>query len=181
MSRYIEKNKHHLSRNYPWARHSGLGKDFRDRVEFMGMEVSRSGLIFDKKGNYKKPTFRYNSKGEVVVRRFRFYREGKQLEFGYDRFVYAAWHQDTFDIKDKDMIVYRNTYTNSGHVDHLATTTRDKHLERAQNKVRYIPLEHHPEIIETWNQVKDVIKEKEMADHLGLPLEAFRRIIERGE
>lgn len=144
----------------------------------MGMEVSRSGLIFNKMGEYRKPTFRYNSKGEVSARRFRFYKDGKQVEYGYDRFVYAAWHQDTFDINDKDMVVYRSTYTNSGHVEHLSVTTRDKMLEKAVDKVRYIPKEHHEEIIETWEQVKDVITKEQMANQLGLPVDAIERIVE---
>lgn len=144
----------------------------------MGFFVSRSGLIFDGVGNYIKPTFRYNSKGEVTVRRLRFYQEGKQLEYGYDRFVYAAWNQDSFDIDNKDMVVYRSTYTNSGHVEHLSVTTRDKMLEKAVDKVRYIPKEHHKEIIETWEQVKDVITKEQMANQLGLPVDAFERIVE---
>lgn len=77
------------------------------------------------------------------------------------------------------MIVYRSTYTNSGHVDHLSVTTRGAFLEKVHDEARFIPLVHYKEIQETWEQIKDVITPYEMSLQLGIPEDAFIRIIEK--
>ena len=68
---------------YPWDKKGKQAKDHFERKEFKGFYVSRSGLIFDKRGKYRPPNFRYNLDGEIHKRRLRITEDGKRKEYGY--------------------------------------------------------------------------------------------------
>lgn len=154
-----------------------MGKDYRDRVEFMGKSVSRDGLVFDANGEYRAPTLRFRKNGGLSARRLRFYKNGKQLEFSYDRFVYAAWNQDTFDINDKDLVVRRLQDTGGSHVDNLIVEPRVKMLAEASKSTKLFTDDEEEAIRKMYQEVEGELSLAQIANTLGISYDTLKRIV----
>lgn len=125
--------------DYPWDRESTTYKDLESRVKFKGLIVTASGLVFRKDGKQVKPKYIFSTLKDGTRKiksvNIEFSMKGTKYYKSYQRFVYAAWHEE-FNMDDSSLVVVSKSENRfEFRPSHLEVKTRAEHLEnlRKQN------------------------------------------------
>lgn len=147
-------------------------KEHSSHTYFMGYKVTESGLVFNKYNHQLRPKFAYANKTirdiYIVIR-----HEGKNRYYPYHRFIYMAWHPELEDNPDLVVVPIKSKF--DYRLSNLEVITTQEQLRRLQNDNRAYSKEEARKIVETYEEVKDVMSKKEFCERFGISTRTLDR------